>query len=215
MRRKQVSLISITYLVSNMLVLVELVLIFGVSNEALTNCAEQCPTPYSNGAAAFLLVFAVFHLIPTHLYLYIFYIIPRRFNATSDEDLGLVNDTNQLNQPLLEENFNIVDDDVNWGKDSYRERLSVSNRAHETTEQDAEMSSVSAFSGRLSSKKRRKIDSRSSFKRANRSSSRGARGRDAAATGINASIVEIPESPAIPVFDLDESFSRKESNNYD
>ena len=40
----------------------------------------------------------------------------------------------KLESGWLAENFNIVDDDVNWGKDSYRERMSVSGRAHESTE---------------------------------------------------------------------------------
>ena len=49
-----------------------------------------------------LLTFAIIHLVPTHFFLYSFYIIPRRFYATEDRDMRL-NDASPLNEALVED----------------------------------------------------------------------------------------------------------------
>ena len=50
MRRKQLRLISLSYITANMLVIAELVTLFGIKDPAFTNCARLCAQPYSNGA---------------------------------------------------------------------------------------------------------------------------------------------------------------------
>ena len=97
-----------------MLVIVELVILFVVKNPAVANCAKLCAMPKTNAAAFFLFFLALCHLIPTHLFLYSFYIIPRRYYATMDEDLELSTDTRMLHQPLLEENMENLDQNINW-----------------------------------------------------------------------------------------------------
>ena len=96
MRRKQLKLISVSFLAANMLVIIELIILFAVKNPALANCAKLCAMPKTNAAAFFLLFLTLCHLIPTHLFLYSFYVIPRRFYATSDEDLELQTDVRML-----------------------------------------------------------------------------------------------------------------------
>ena len=114
MRRKQLKLISHSYLAANMLVVVEIALFFGVKSPGLQDCANLCAQPYTNSAAVLLFAFTVIQLVPTHLFLYSFYIIPRKFHATHEEDMVLVNDLGILSQPLLEENLMLVEEDVNW-----------------------------------------------------------------------------------------------------
>ena len=115
MRRKQLSLISISYLAANMLVIVELCLLFGMRGPEVANCVRLCAQPYSEGAAALLFSLAMIHLVPTHLFLYSFYIIPRRFYATEDEHVELASDqSQQINEPLLQENLLLVEDNINW-----------------------------------------------------------------------------------------------------
>lgn len=80
-RKQQLKLISYTYLAANMLVIVEIILIFGVNKEGVQNCANLCAKPYTNTAATLLWVFSIIHLMPTHFFIYSFYIIPRRFYA--------------------------------------------------------------------------------------------------------------------------------------
>jgi len=50
--------------------------------------------------------------------LYSFYIIPRRFYASSfSEDISLEEqDTGRLNEPLLVENLNQLEDEMDWQK---------------------------------------------------------------------------------------------------
>ena len=86
-----------------MLVLVELALLFGIKNQKISNCAKLCSVPQGNGAALLLLVIMICHMVPTHFFLYSFYIIPRKFYATEDENIkiGEANDSGGLNQPLL------------------------------------------------------------------------------------------------------------------
>ena len=81
-RKQQLRLISYTYLAANIFVIAEIILIFGVKNPGLNDCANLCAQPYTNPAALLLLVFIIIHLVPTHFFIYSFYIIPRRFNAT-------------------------------------------------------------------------------------------------------------------------------------
>ena len=82
---------------ANTLVFVELILLFGMKNPDVANCAQLCAHPSTNGMAGLLLFFSVCHLLPTHLFLYSFYIIPRRFNATSDQAVDLIRDVRGLN----------------------------------------------------------------------------------------------------------------------
>ena len=70
--------------------------------------------PETNAAAFYLLFLAIVHLVPTHMFLYGFFFLPRKFYATSDEDLKLSTDAQMLHQPLLEENLNNLDENVNW-----------------------------------------------------------------------------------------------------
>lgn len=103
MRRKQLKIISYSYLASNMLVIVELVILFGVKNAHVVNCARLCANPNTNTAALFLLALSLCHLLPNHLFIISFVIIPRRFHATDDEDIQLTSDNIASNQqPLLE-----------------------------------------------------------------------------------------------------------------
>ena len=124
MRRKQLKIISYSYLAANMLVIVELVILFGLSNRHVVNCARLCANPNTNAAAFFLLALAFCHLLPTHLFLISFVIIPRRFNTTGDEEIQLTSDDIASNQqPLLEQNLNLVEDDMTWQRDSlYKDR---------------------------------------------------------------------------------------------
>lgn len=102
-----------------MLVLVELALLFGIKNQKISNCAKLCSVPQGNGAALLLLVIMICHMVPTHFFLYSFYIIPRKFYATEDENIkiGEANDSGGLNQPLLQEGMILVEDDINWHKE--------------------------------------------------------------------------------------------------
>ena len=105
-RKKQLRLISITYMAANCCVIAEIVLIFGVKSPSLHNCASLCAQPQTNGAAALLLSFVVIHLIPTHFFIYSFYIIPRRFNASHDEDnILLTGEAGRIGEPLLDHNL--------------------------------------------------------------------------------------------------------------
>ena len=134
-RKQQLKLISHTYLAANMLVIVEMILIFGVNKPGVHDCASLCAKPYTNSAAALLWVFSVIHLMPTHFFIYSFYIIPRRFYAVQAEDMKL-EDTSNLNSPLLDENLKLVD----------------SGRGDETKESKSSFiigDEVEVFSGRL------------------------------------------------------------------
>ncbi len=77
-------------------------LLFLVQSPSVSNCATLCAHPLSNGAAIMLWVFAWINLTPTHLFLYSFYIIPRRFYAASGADDMKLDDSNRINQPLVE-----------------------------------------------------------------------------------------------------------------
>ena len=79
-----------------MLVIVELVTLFGVQNRAIANCAKLCAQPTTNASAGYLFFLAFCHLVPTHLFLYSFYVIPRKFYATVAEDLKLSTDGSML-----------------------------------------------------------------------------------------------------------------------
>jgi len=92
MRRKQLMIISYSYLAANMLVIVELIILFGFKDPALINCAKLCANPFTNTASLVLLSIAIIHLVPTNLFLISFYIIPRRFNATDAEEITLDDD---------------------------------------------------------------------------------------------------------------------------
>ena len=93
MRRTQLKWISHSYLVANMLVILELIILFATKDEGFGNCSRLCAQPYSNGASVYLLMLAICHLVPTHLFLYSFYIIPRRFYVSEDsEDVKVIND---------------------------------------------------------------------------------------------------------------------------
>ena len=62
---------------------------------------------------------SICHLLPTHLFIISFVIIPRRFHATDEEGIQLTNDeTISHKEPLLEQNLNLVEDDINWQRDS-------------------------------------------------------------------------------------------------
>ena len=117
MRKKQLKVIAYSYLAANMLVVVELALLFGIKNPAMANCAKLCAQPNSNAAALLLFTLMVIHLIPTHLFLYSFYLLPRRFFATREKDVQLVGDAGLLNQPLLGEQLHLMEDDINWQMD--------------------------------------------------------------------------------------------------
>lgn len=102
MRKKQLRMIAISYMVGNMLIIVQMSLLFAVDSPNVANCASLCAHPLSNGAAIMLWVFAWINLTPTHLFLYSFYIIPRRFYASSGADDMKLDDSNRINQPLVE-----------------------------------------------------------------------------------------------------------------
>ena len=68
-----------------------------------------CAQPYTNAAAALLWLFLVIHLVPTHIFIYSFYIIPRKFNARHQTDEVELNESGLLSQPLLE-NLMLVED---------------------------------------------------------------------------------------------------------
>lgn len=103
MRRKQLKIISYSYLAANALVIVELIVLFGVKNTSVANCAAACANPNTNLAAFFLMALALCHLLPNHLFIISFVIIPRRFHATDDEGIQLTNDdTVSHKEPLLE-----------------------------------------------------------------------------------------------------------------
>lgn len=101
-----------------MLVIVELVILFGVKNSHVANCARACAYPNTDGAAVFLFAISLCHLLPTHLFIISFVIIPRRFLESDDEGISLTNDDTTANkEPLLEQNLNMVDDDMNWQRE--------------------------------------------------------------------------------------------------
>mmetsp|Transcript_17617 Transcript_17617/g.23788 ORF Transcript_17617/g.23788 Transcript_17617/m.23788 type:complete len:81 (-) Transcript_17617:413-655(-) len=79
-----------------MCVIAEIVLIFGVKSPSMQNCASLCAQPYTNGAATLLLIFVLIHLLPTHFFIYSFYIIPRRFYVAQDDDLKLTDDIGRI-----------------------------------------------------------------------------------------------------------------------
>ena len=140
MRRKQVKWVSYSYLAGNMLVFVELTLAFAVKNNHVGNCVETCANPHANGAAMLLLSFAVCQLVPTHFFLISFYIIPRKFIATVDDDIDLTqNERGNLQTPLLDSNLNAVGENMNWREDRSTKEGSV-----------VRDDNYSAFSGRLS-----------------------------------------------------------------
>ena len=114
MRRKQLRLISTSFLAANILVIFELIVLFLLTNPAVVKCSKLCAMPETNAAAFYLFFLAIVHLFPTHMFLYGFFLIPRKFYATSDEDLKLSTDMQMLHQPLLEENLNNLDENVNW-----------------------------------------------------------------------------------------------------
>ena len=150
MRRRQLKLISYAYLFANMLVLVELALLFGIKNQALQNCAMLCANPYTNGASLLLALLDLIHLVPTHLFLHSFYIIPRRFYATEDEDLMLVGDVGTLQQPLLEQNLHLVEDNINWHGDLHVQDLARSGSRDNSPIGEKETQGMTLFDQRLS-----------------------------------------------------------------
>ena len=95
-RKQQLRLISYTYLAANIFVIAEIILIFGVKNPGLNDCANLCAQPYTNSAAFLLLVFIIIHLVPTHFFIYSFYIIPRRFNASQAEDILITSEVGRI-----------------------------------------------------------------------------------------------------------------------
>ena len=121
MRRTQLKLISYSYLIANMLVVIELIVLFGTTTDSLATCSG-CAMPNTNGSALYLFMLTICHLVPTHLFLYSFYIIPRRFNvATEAENMSLVNDPGALQTPLLDENLNAVGSSMTWQKEHDRQ----------------------------------------------------------------------------------------------
>jgi len=118
MRRKQLQLIACSFITANMLVIAELVTLFGIKDPTFNNCARLCAQPYSNGASIYLLVLSICHLVPSHLFLYSFYIIPRRFYASAEsEDMKLVKDLGTLETPLLNDNLSAVGESMTWQMD--------------------------------------------------------------------------------------------------
>ena len=143
MRRTQLKIISWSYLAANMFVFIELILLFGVKNPRMGNCVNICASPYSNWASLLMITIATCRLVPTHLFLISFYIIPRRFNAGSDKEISLLNDTQQ---PLLEQNLCLVEDDINWQRENRGDSMSGSGSGVNVPKDD----STSLFSGKLS-----------------------------------------------------------------
>ena len=46
--------------------------------------------PNGNGAALLLFCIMICHMVPTHLFLYSFYFIPRKFYAAQDENIKML-----------------------------------------------------------------------------------------------------------------------------
>ena len=114
-----------------------------------------------------LLVLCICHLVPTHLFLYSFYIIPRRFYASSSEDMSLENEQGRLNEPLLVENLNQLEDEMDWQKRAVGSRPSQvnggesSNGTNSPNHKSLSSAGNSAIYSRLSG---RAIRPRTSFK---------------------------------------------------
>ena len=57
-----------------------------VAHENAQTCTELCAEPLTNEAAWLLLILDLCHLIPMELFLVVFYIIPRRFYLSGNEE---------------------------------------------------------------------------------------------------------------------------------
>jgi len=112
-----------------MSIIAEMVLIFGVKSPVVQHCAILCAQPYTNAAASLLWIFHVIHLVPTHFFLYSFYIIPRRFNASQTAEDMQLTETELLNQPLLYENLMLVQDDTTSPADDNKSNLGNSRQS--------------------------------------------------------------------------------------
>ena len=119
-------MIALSYLIGNMLIIVQMSLLFLVQSASVSNCATLCAHPLSNGAAIMLWVFAWINLTPTHLFLYSFWIIPRRFYASSTADDMRLDDSNnqRVNQPLVIEY--LVEDEWQYSKEREDNRSNIS-----------------------------------------------------------------------------------------
>ena len=120
MRRLQLKVISTSYLITNLLILVEMVFLVMFLSDQFDACTKFCAQPYDDRAAVILLGLNIFHLLPVQLNVVSFYFIPRKFHV---EIYGMHDGVaeiklNDLDTPLLVSNFqgdfNKIDDDINW-----------------------------------------------------------------------------------------------------
>ena len=116
MRRLQLKVISITYLVSNLLILGEVMYLILFVADAYESCAQLCSQPYDSKGAAIVLLLGICHLLPAQFNLVSFWFIPKRFNVEiyggRGDDIYLDN----IDTPLLHlrSDLDKIDDDRDW-----------------------------------------------------------------------------------------------------
>ena len=86
MRRQQIRIISYSFLIANIFAAVELFILISINDKDAIACAELCAEPRNILSAWLLLLIDLCHLLPMELFIVSFYVIPRRFYASGDEE---------------------------------------------------------------------------------------------------------------------------------
>ena len=102
LRRRQYKTIGLSYLIAQILSLVEfVVIIVGEKPTGLHGCSIPCMIPMDNTAAALRMMFTLTGLAPTQLFLISFYWLPRKFfHNAAIKDMSLCT-TPSYKRPLL------------------------------------------------------------------------------------------------------------------
>ena len=118
MRRQQLRLISRSYLLSNFLILSEMIYLIFFMSDQYEACENLCSQPYDRKAAAILFLLSFCHVLPAQLNLWSFYFIPRRFHVeiygmTDEDNIDIGIETPLLN---IQNGLDVIDDDLIWNR---------------------------------------------------------------------------------------------------
>ena len=159
MRRLQLKVISTTFIISNVLIVTEMVYLGLFMAERYEMCSSLCAQPYDRRAAAILFLMSLFHCLTVQMYIIAFYFIPRRFHVEVYDVAESIRIDRLYgpNSPLLpdeHDNFQQIDDDINWQR---RQRDTQTSGTGEfgTTNSEASSRQSKRMKRRLSDRRKR------------------------------------------------------------
>ena len=107
MRRLQLKVISTTFIISNVLIVTEMVYLGLFVGEKYETCSDLCAQPYDTKAASILFFMSFCHCLTVQMYFIAFYFIPRKFHVEVYDvaESIRIDRLHSVNSPLLEDNF--------------------------------------------------------------------------------------------------------------